>query len=162
MRHLLISALMLAMTLPALAQKAMPATPEETVVILGYQIPAPVRVDEPAEWLAVREYVPDFLYTTPSPPMTLKEIYNEINGRMRAKANDYEAALSALAVARAGDYPGLLQEEIELRLAEMFMAGMGESISPSVQRLANEFSALQYLQAAFENELSTQGIDPTK
>ena len=153
MRRLLLAALMLAMTLPALAQKATPAASGETVVILGYRIPAPVQVDEPVEWATVRKYVPAALYDRPAATMTARDIFNELDRRLKAKMREHELALSALAVARAGDYPDRSREDVETILADHFVTGAGESISPEVQRLAHEYAALLYLHLAFETEL---------
>lgn len=162
MRHLLISALILALSWQVSAEQAMTAKSAETVVILGYPIQAPVRVDEPIEWATVQEYVPAVLYTEPAPPMTSREIYNQINGLMRAKMREYEVALRALAVARAGEYPGMPREDVEVMLADIFVTGEGESVSPNVQRLAHEYAALLYLHGAFQTELRAQGFEPTK
>lgn len=162
MRGLLISALMLAMTLPAFAQQATRRASAETVVILGYAIPTPVQVDEPVEWATVQPYVPAALYDKPAAPMTSREIYNEINRLMSAKMDEYERALSALAIARAGEYPDVPREEVEMMLADQFVTGEGEGISSDVQRLAHEYAALLYLHGAFETELRAQGYEPTR
>ena len=131
-----------------------------TVEILGYHIPTPVQVEEPIEWEAVRDYVPAVLREAPPRPITAREIYNEINTLMRARMNEYGTALNALAVARQGDYPGQHLETVTLILAETFLASAGEDISPEVQRLALEYSALLYLTDAFKAELEAQGYGP--
>ncbi|MGG7056542.1 hypothetical protein [Nitrosomonas sp. ANs5] len=160
MRYLLSVILMLAITLPTFAQQAMATASAEAIVILGYQIPAPVQVDQPIKWEAVREYVPAALYNKPAAPMTPQEIFDEISRLLKAKGQEYKKALSALAIARAGDYPDLHPETVELMLAERFVGGQGESISPDVQRLVHEYAALLYLREAFGDELRAQGINP--
>ena len=131
-----------------------------TVEILGYQIPTPVQVDEPNEWEDVRDYVPAVLLETPPRSMTAREIYNEVIRLMRARGAEYERTLDDLAVARQGDYPGQHLETVTLILAETFLASAGEDISPEVQRLALEYSALLYLTDAFKAELEAQGYGP--
>lgn len=136
--------------------------PVGKVVILGYAIPVPVRVDQPMEWDAVRGHVPANLYRAPGTPMTARDIYNELDRLMRVSMKDYEAALDALAMERQDDYPGQTPEEIRYILADYFVTGEGDDISPEVQRLTNEFAALQFLHEAFETELEAQGYDPLK
>jgi hypothetical protein len=65
-----------------------------------------------------------------------------------------------LAIARAGEYPGEFQDYVEMMLANSFVVGQGECISPNVQRLAHEYAALLYLREAFGSELRAQGITP--
>jgi len=160
MRYLLSVILMLAITLPVSAQQAMTAASAETIVILGYQIPAPVQVDQPIKWEAVREYVPAALYNKPAAPMTSLEIHDVLSRLLKAKGQEYKQALSALAITRADEYPGQSQEYVEMMLADLFVVGQGESVSPNVQRLAHEYAALLYLHDAFATELRAQGVSP--
>lgn len=160
MRALLLTAFLLAITLPACAEEPKTAVPAETVVISGYTIPAPVQIDQPITWEAVRDYVPAALRDAPESPMATWEIYNEVNRLMREKMDEYDAALDTLAAARRGDYPDKSLEDVKFTLADMFVTGDGVGISPEVQKLAHEYAALQYLHEAFSAELEKQGYKP--
>lgn len=160
MRSLLLTAFFLAMTLPACAETAKTQVPAETVAISGYSIPTPVRIDQPVEWKVVRDYVPAALLETPKKAPPASEIYNEVNRLMREKMTEYDTALTALAADRKGEYPGQSLEDVKYALADLFVTGDGDAISPDVQKLAYEYAALQYLHEAFETELKKQGYDP--
>lgn len=89
--------------------------------------------------------------------MTALEIYDQLEPLTRRRISEYETALEELAVARQSDYPGVPLDSVTLILADTFLARAGESISPDVQALALECSALQYLTDAFKSHLEARG-----
>lgn len=162
MRLILLAILSFAGPSLASAKAAGPAETRGTVEMLGYGIPTPEQVDQPVEWEAVRDHVPAVLHETPAVPMSAREIYNEVNRLMRVVGAEDDSALGALAIARQGDFPDLRLETVTLILAETFLSRAGEDVSPEVQRLALDYSALVYLMDAFKAEREVQGYGPVR
>lgn len=155
----LVTAFFLAMALPGCAHAQTPGAGDK-VTISGYQIPTPQRIDQPIEWDAVKDHLPAKLYEKPQSPKKTAEIYNDVNQLMQEKIREYEAALDVLANERKDEYPGQSHEDVKFALADMFVTGEGNDISPEVQKLALEYAALQYVHEAFQKELEAQGQQP--